>query len=182
MRKFNAFLSMGIVLLFLVHAVSGGFILMGLISGGNGFLSALSWTMVGLIVLHAIVGVKLTADTLIALKKAGTSYFKDNRLFWTRRISGFAVMLFILFHVLIFIGKNDGAYRLTLFGGAQLVTQILLVLSLAIHLVTNIRPLMTALGIRSGREFIVDAAFVLSVILLFTGAGFVVYYLRWNVF
>ena len=63
----------------------------------------------------------------------------------------------------------------------KLVLQILLVASLALHVITNIRPLMLSLGVRGGRKWLVDALFVLAVLLLFMAAAFVVCYLRWNV-
>ncbi|MBR1393362.1 MAG: hypothetical protein IJ561_05955 [Ruminococcus sp.] len=183
MRKLNAVLAMGITALFLVHAITGAFQLMGVMSGGSAFLSVLSWVMLGLIVLHVIISVKLTVDTVVAIKRAKASYFKENKLFWIRRISGLAVMLFIVCHVVIFMGRNeDGAYRLALFEGVQLATQILLVLSLALHILSNIRPLMLALGVKSFKDALIDAMLVLSVIMLFAGAGFAIYWLRWNVF
>ena len=63
----------------------------------------------------------------------------------------------------------------------KLVLQILLVASLALHVITNIRPLMFSPGVRGGRKWLVDALFVLAVLLLFMAAAFVVCYLRWNV-
>ena len=43
-----------------------------------------------------------------------------------------------------------------------------------------LRPLTLALGLRGGRKWLGDALFVLSVVLLFAAAAFVIYYLRWN--
>lgn len=179
MRKWNTLLSICIIILFLIHAVAGGFQLMGLLPGGNGILSVLAKILLLLITIHAVIGVKLTWDSMAACKKSGVSYYKENRLFWARRISGFAVMLFILIHVILFLGKNDGAYRLNYFGSFQLATQILMVLSLAIHMITNINPLMISFGVLKMKEYAVDILVVLSGILLFTGTGFVIYYIRW---
>lgn len=180
MRKWNAVLSMGILVLFLVHAIAGGFQLLGVIPGGSGFLSVLSWIMTALIALHAVIGTILTVQTVRIQKRAGALYLKENRLFWTRRVSGFAVMLLILSHILIFIGKQGEAYRLHPFGAVELVTQVLLVLSIAVHVLTNIRPLMTALGARGWRDFFVDILLVLSVLLFFAGIAFLVYFFRWQ--
>ena len=182
MRKWNAVLSMGILALFLIHAIAGAFQLFGFIPGGSALMQALAYAMVCLIFIHFVIGIKLTADTFKALKKSGASYFKENKLFWIRRISGFAVMIFVLFHIMIFIGRNDGAYRLNLFEGIQLASQLLLVLSVAVHVITNIKPLMLSIGAKSYRAFLTDVILVLSVLLLFMGVAFVIYYLRWNVF
>ncbi|MBR1554638.1 MAG: pilus assembly protein PilX [Oscillospiraceae bacterium] len=181
MRKFNAVLSMGILALFLIHAIAGSFQLTGIISGGSGVMQAVAWVMLAMIILHVIIGCKLTADTLKACKKSGTSYYKENKLFWLRRSSGFAIMIFILFHVLIFLGRDEnGVYRLSYFGILQLISQILLVISIAVHVLTNIRPLMIAVGTKSYAKILIDVLFILSIILILSGIAFVIYYLRWN--
>ena len=90
-------------------------------------------------------------------------------------------MIFILFHVLIFLGKEEnGIYRLHYFGILQLISQILLVISIAVHVLTNIKPLMLAAGTKSYAKILTDILFILSVILILSGIGFVIYYLRWN--
>ena len=181
MRKWNALLSMGILVLFLVHAIAGALNLAGLSAGGSQFMKVLAWVMTALIAAHTLIGIKLTADTLRASKKSGVSYPKENRLFWLRRLSGFAIMLFIVCHLLIFAGGGEN-FRLHLFAGAELTTQILLVLSIAVHVLTNIKPLMLALGARGMRELLTDVLLVLTVLLLLSGTAFVVYYVRWRVF
>lgn len=179
MRKWNAILSICIVILFVIHAVAGGFQLMGMLAGGNEILSFVTKVLVALIVIHTLIGVKLTWDSIAACKKSGVSYFKENRLFWARRISGFAVFAFMLIHILLFLGRNDGVYRLNYFGSLQFSLQILMVVSLAVHIIANIKPVMISFGMRSLREYAVDILIVLSGILLFTGAAFVIYFLRW---
>ncbi|MBR1930595.1 MAG: pilus assembly protein PilX [Lachnospiraceae bacterium] len=183
MRKWNAILSAAILVLFLIHAVLGGFQLMGILPGGNRALSAMAYLMVGLIVVHGILGVKLTIDTCRACKRAGVSYFKDNKLFWTRRISGFAVFVLIFAHVILFLGRDSGGvYRLRFFGGLELATQLLLVFAVAVHVITNVKPVLIAFGIKSLKEYALDILFVLSVLLVFMGVAFLVYYFRWNYF
>ena len=181
MRKWNAVISMCIIVLFLVHAIAGGFQLMGLIPGGSDLMGILAWIMLVLILIHTIIGIKLTADSLAACKKSGVSYFRDNKLFWARRISGFAIFIFILFHVILFLGKNDGVYRLNYFGTLQLATQILMVVSVAVHVITNVNPMLISFGLKRLKEYALDILIVISVILLFTGVSFVIYYIRWNI-
>lgn len=181
MRKWNALLTAGILVLFLIHAVMGGFQLAGILPGGNPVMHVLSWGMMALIFLHTLIGIVLTAQSLTALRKSGAPYFKENHLFWTRRISGFAVMFLILTHVLIFVGnRENGAYRLNAFGAVQLASQIMLAAALAVHVLTNIKPLMLALGAKGYREFVTDLLLILSVILLLSGAAFVIYFVRWQ--
>ena len=180
MRKVNAILGIFILAAFLCHAVIGAGEMTGLIDGGNMIGKVAAHAMVTALFLHIIIGVKLTADTLIAIKRSGANYFKDNLLFWTRRISGFAMIFFIIAHYLVFIGDNSsGVYRLNEFGVTELVMAILLIVSLLIHIITNIRPLMLALGSSKGHRKIAAAVFTASVILLLLGGAFVVYFIRW---
>ena len=180
MRRINSLTAFVIMVFFAVHLIAGGFQLMGVLSGGNLFMKIISWIMLSLIGCHILISMKLTAGTLLAQRRAGTAYFKENKLFWLRRISGLAVMLFIVSHLMIFTPSDNGKVRLSLFEGAQLVSQILLVISLALHIISNIRPLMIAFGIRSGKELAVDVLTVTAVLLFFAGAAFAVYYIRWN--
>jgi len=181
MRKFNAVLSMAIFALFLLHVVMGIFILSGFSEGGT-FMGVLSLIMLAAVSVHAVIGAKLTIDTLIAMKKSGTGYLGENKLFWIRRISGFALMLFIVSHVFVFMGHSgaDG-FRLNLFDTPQLIMSILLVLTLLIHIVTNIRPVMIAMGAKSGKEIITDIILIMSVLMFAAGIAFVVYYAGWRV-
>jgi len=176
MRKLNAILTALILVLFLAHAILGGFQLLGV---GDTSLKVLARAAVVLVVIHTAIGVKLTADSLRVWKKTGVSYWRENRLFWARRLSGLAVMVFLIFHMTIFMGSGD-VYRLQWFTTGRLITQILLVVSLAVHVITNVRPMLISFGVKSLKPYVGDILFVLSVLLLFLAAAFVVYYLRWN--
>ena len=179
MRKLNAVLTAAIMLLFLVHAILGGFQLLGV---GSTAVKALAWICVALIAAHTVIGIRLTADTLRVRKKTGVGYFRENTLFWARRISGFAVMVLLVFHITAF-GDNSGAqYRLRWLDTANLVTQLLLIASLALHILSNVRPMLISFGIRSLRERTGDILFILSVVMIFLASAFIVYYLRWNSF
>ena len=91
-------------------------------------------------------------------------------------------MIFIVCHLLIFtVQEKAGAVRLHPFGPAELATQLLLVASVAVHVLTNIKPLLIAMGARGMRELFTDILFVLTLLLLFMGAAFVIYLIRWNV-
>lgn len=182
MRKINALITPLIMVLFLVHMIWGGLELAGMTKGGNTLFSFFSYLMITLIAVHAVISISMTIDTIRISRRSGASYMKLNRLFWIRRISGFALMLFAAAHVLIFTGSREsGAYRLNLFAAGQLTTQILMVLSLLMHLACNITPLRIALGLQDRKKLRIDLLLVLSILLLLAGAAFVVYYIRWNV-
>ncbi|MBR1866368.1 MAG: pilus assembly protein PilX, partial [Lachnospiraceae bacterium] len=156
------------------------FQLAGVLSGGSVARSVLSWILMAMLLLHMGIGLKLTWDTITACRKSGVSYFRENKVFWARRLSGFAVFVLIFFHVVLFMGKNGDAYRLRFFGGLQLATQILLVVAVGLHIITNVKPLWIAFGRKSLKEYAADILIILSVLLLFMGFAFLVYYIRWN--
>ncbi len=181
MRKWNAVISAMILVLFVVHMISGGFVLAGFTAGGSRIMQILARAMATLVILHILIGIVLTVKTLAAQRRAGKAYFRENAFFWARRFSGAALVILMLLHVMTFMAKNaDGAVRLSNFGTAQLIESILLVLALIVHIVSNIRPLMISLGI-TAKQFYADILLIFSVILLLAAAAFVVYYFRWNV-
>lgn len=182
MRRLNSLVSVLILVLFVIHGVAGGFQLMGVLPGGNQKLTVLAWIMAALLAVHVLIGIKLTADSIAVGRKTGSFYFRANALFWTRRISGFAMLIFVALHLMIFVVSSSGVYRLNMFAGPQLASQILLVLTLIVHVVSNIRPLSLSLGICGIKLYLRDIMLILSIVLLFTGAALVIYYLRWNVF
>ena len=177
MRKWNACLTAAILLLFLVHGILGSFQLFGL---GDTAAKTIARVAEGLIYIHALIGLKLTVDTLRVRKKTGVGYFKENALFWARRISGFAILVLMAFHFNAF-GETSGAlYRLKVFDGLKLATQLLLVMTIALHIITNVKPALISFGIKSWRARTGEILVILSVLLLVMAAAFIVYYLRWN--
>jgi succinate dehydrogenase/fumarate reductase cytochrome b subunit len=128
-----------------------------------------------------LIGIILTVKTVHILKKSGVHYFRENALFWIRRISGFALMLLVVLHFVLFVQTGEGIFRLHDFDVPQLVGQVLMLLALAVHLLCNIRPLAIACGLDGGSDYGRDVLLILSVVLAFCALAFVVYYLRWNV-
>ena len=177
MRRWNAILTAAILVLFLVHAILGSFQLLGV---GDTTLKALARACATLIAVHIVISTKFTVDTLRVWKRTGVSYFRENRLFWARRLSGLAVMVLLVFHIAAFMGAGGAAYRLQWFDTAKLVTQLLLAAALALHIIANVKPVLISFGIRGLRARAGDIAFILSAVFLFAAAAFIVYYLRWN--
>ncbi len=179
MRKFNTILTALIMILFLLHAVFGA---MELVGAGYNALKIIARACFGLVVVHTIIGIKLTIDTLRVSRKTGVSYFRENRLFWARRISGLAVMILLCFHMFAFGKTTGGVYQLRPFTTVKLIAQIMLVLSIALHVLTNIRPALIAFGARGLKQHAGDILIVLSVVLLVFITAFIIYYLRWHAF
>ena len=177
MRRFNAILSAAILLLFLLHGVLGAFQLFGL---GAATLRGMAYVLLTLVAAHAALTLKLTWDSVRVWRRTGAGYFRQNRLFWARRISGVAIMVLLAFHVTAFSYTTDGAFRLRWFDAFRLATQLLLLLSVAVHVIANVKPMLIALGIRRLRPRAADALFLLSATLLVMALAFVIYYARWN--
>ena len=180
MRKLNVIVSMLLIILFLIHTIAGSFQLMKIIPGGNELMKKLSYFMLFLIGVHIVIGTKLTIDSVKVGIKSGKFYFRENAVFWTRRITGFAMILLIICHVLLFT-SNGEVFRLNDFNEVQLVFSILLVFTLLVHILANIRPLLISFGISGFRLYIKDILLVLAIISLLGAFAFAIYYLRWNI-
>lgn len=177
-RKCNAILTMVILALFIAHAVLG---ILNLMDVTVIVTKYMAWVMVGLIGVHAVLSTILTVQSLVAAKRSGAPYFRKNRLFWARRLSGYLIVALIFFHVTAFGHTENGVYRLTFFEPFQLVTQILLVATIALHVLTNVKPVLIALGIRRLKPRAGDILFFLTLLLIAAAVGFIIYFIRWNV-
>ena len=71
-------------------------------------------------------------------------------------------------------------YRLKVFDGANLIFALLLAVSLGTHVLTNIKPFAISVGASRVREYIKDILFVLSIVMIFCAAAFIIYFIRWN--
>lgn len=178
MRKANAIITAAIMVLLVIHGVLGSLSIMG---AGETTWRVLSWILLGLVGVHVILGCILTVRSLRVWKKTEAPYFKQNHLFWARRISGLAIMILIAFHVTAFGSMNEDAFRLSYFGTFRLITQILLVVAIAFHVIANVKPMLISFGIKKLKPRSSDILFVLSILFLFFIAAFIVYFLRWNV-
>ena len=154
--------------------------MMKIIPGGNEMMKNLSYFMLFLIGVHIIIGIKLTIDSIIIGRKSGKFYFRENAVFWTRRITGIAMILLVICHVLLFT-SNGEVFRLNDFNEVQLIFSIFLVFTLLVHILANIRPLLISFGISGFRLYVKDILLILAIISLFGVFAFVIYYLRWNI-
>ncbi|MDR1640765.1 MAG: pilus assembly protein PilX [Clostridiales bacterium] len=176
MRKLNAIISAAIVVIFLIHGVMGGFMLLGI---GKGAGQPLAWLGVGLIAVHTVLGAVFSLKSIRA-SKAGGWRFRQNALFWARRASGICILVFAFFHIDLFGHEAEGTYLLLDFTTAKLALQMLLILSLFTHIFMNIRPLLVSLGIIGGKEKRLDVFVALSLILLFCAGAVLAYYAGWK--
>jgi len=178
LRQVNAVLSALMLALFLLHGVGNAFQLLDL---GGPLGRGLAHALLALCVAHALVGVWLTVLTVRAQRAAGVSYPRQNLRFWTVRASGLAIAATIACHVLIFFRPSSAPVRLAFFGQAQLALSVLLVASIATHVLASVHPLLIDLGVPASRARAADVVLVLSVLLALMALGFVVYFVRWSV-
>ena len=177
MRKFNSILTAVILVMFIIHGFLGALNMLDVVVV---ITKAMAWTMVALIGVHTVLSCVLTARAFKTWKKTGAPYLRENTLFWVRRISGLAIMIMLVFHVISFTSASGSAFTLSFFDGFRLAANILLVFSIAFHVITNVKPLLISLGIRRLKPRAGDILFFLSVLLILFIIGFIVYYIRWN--
>ena len=177
MRRANAVLSALILFLFLMHAVLGAFQLFDL---GAATMKGLAHGLSTLVGIHTVLGVLLTVRSIRVWRRTGAPYLRQNALFWARRLSGLAIMALLVFHLYAFSYTAEGVFRLRWFTGARLATQLMLLASIAVHVIANVKPMLISFGVRRLKPRSADLLFVLSALLLVMAAAFVIYYLRWN--
>ena len=178
MRKANIIVTICMIILLLVHMVLGSLELYGV---GGIPVTWVSRALVCFVFAHALIGTILTIDTIKSIKKSGAHYFKENKLFWLRRFSGFLIIIALVFHLIIFMTRDKNAYRLQEFTTIYFISQILLVIFIAIHVISNVKPTLISFGITGIKKFSIDILFVLSIVFLIVLIAFIVYYIRWQV-
>ena len=178
-KAINAVVSALMLVLLAVHGLGNSLQLFGV---GSVLPAAIGWALAVLAVAHMAIGCALTVSTLREQARAGTAYWRLNRRFWAVRLSGLAIAVFVVCHVLIFAQLDPTApVRLSYFGPLQLAVSLLLAISLAVHVLANLQPLMISLGIPSPRGRAADLGVVFALMLLIAALAFVVYFVRWSV-
>ncbi|MBR1731003.1 MAG: hypothetical protein IJ725_01030 [Ruminococcus sp.] len=177
MRKLNAIITASIMLIFVLHAVTGSLNMMNI---APIITRVEAYVMLGLICVHTVLGAVLTVKSVKVWKDTGAPYFRENINFWTRRLSGLVIMILIVFHITAFSSNTAGAVTLPYFGVFRLVTQLLLVLSIAVHVITNVKPMLISFGIKKLRPRVGDILFFISAVLLVAVVAFIIYFIRWN--
>lgn len=177
MRRLNAILSAVILAMFVIHGFLGA---LNMLDVAVVITKVMARIMVVLVAVHAVLGGILTVKAIRTRRVTKAPYWKENALFWARRISGVAIVILLVFHVTTFLSASGSVFSLSFFDGFRLTANILLVLSIAVHVITNVKPMLISFGIRRLRPRVGDILFVLSILLILFVIGFIVYYIRWN--
>lgn len=178
MRKLNGILARVVVVLFLIHAVMGCFMLQGRSS-----VSCFPLTILLLVtvIAHAILGVIATIKAVRSGGSSGKWYFRQNKAFWIKRISGVSILLLLIFHMSVYVTSSNGVYFLKEFTWVSLVSQLLFVLAIFVHLYVSIEGMLIAKGILQYKERKKDWLLVLSVFMLMIAATIIMYYVQWQI-
>ena len=177
MRKTNGIIAAVVFALFVLHGVLGALNMMNI---APIIVKALSRTMLALIGVHALISIGLSVKAVVTAAKTHVPYFRQNRLFWARRLSGALIMLLVFFHMTAFGYTSGGVFRLVPFDVFRLITQLLFLLSVALHIITNVKPMLITFGVRKLRPKAGDILFFVSAAMLFMAVGFIIYYIRWQ--
>ncbi len=71
-------------------------------------------------------------------------------------------------------------FRLYPFDINRLIVQMLFLLSVAVHIITNVKPALITFGVKRLKPKSGGILFFISAALLFMAAGFIIYFIRWQ--
>lgn len=177
MRKWNNILARVIIALFLLHALMGSLLLLGL---SNISFRPLSWLLLAMVIAHGILGIAATIQAVKSGKNSGIWYLRQNAAYWTKRFSGLAILILLCFHISAYTTTIGSAFFLKEFTFGRMAAQLLLILSIFLHLAVSIKSMLIAKGVRKFKERTVDWMMVLSLMMLFFAVAVVYYFIEWQ--
>ena len=178
MRKWNNILARVIIVLFLLHALMGSLMLLGL---SNISFKPLSWLLFAAVIAHGILGILATVQAVKNGQNSGKWYLRQNAAYWMKRFSGLAILILLCFHISAYTTTVGGAFFLKEFTFGRTTAQLLLILSIFIHLAVSVKSMLIAKGVVKFKERTVDWMMVLSLMMLFFAAAVVIYFIQWQI-
>ena len=139
MRRINGILAAAVLIMFIVHGIFGALNMMNI---APLIAKVLSHTMLSLIAVHAVISVGLSVQSVRTAVRTKAPYFMMNRLFWARRISGVLIMTLVFFHMTAFGYTEGGVFRLVPFDLPRFILQMLFLLSVSVHVISNVKPVL----------------------------------------
>ena len=177
MRRINGILAVAVLIMFIVHGVFGALNMMNI---APLIVKVLSYIMLTLIAVHAVISLGLSVRSVRSAVRTKAPYFKINRLFWARRISGVLIMVLVFFHMTAFGYTEGGVFRLVPFDLPRFILQMLFLFSVSLHVISNVKPVLITFGAKRLKPKTGDILFFVSAALLFMAIGFIIYYNRWQ--
>ncbi|MCQ2981997.1 MAG: hypothetical protein MJ178_04520 [Treponemataceae bacterium] len=177
MRKLNLILAIIMMVLLALHAVAGAFMLFGV---STITLKPLSYALLAVFLLHALLGIIFTVSPMRSKLKGGKWYAKENAGYWIKRITGIVMLVMIWFHMTTWTTTVNGRVYLKNFTPIRFTGQMLFLIAIVLHIAVSIRPMLIKKGVLKFKERSVDLLLVLSVFLLFVTAAFIAWFIHWN--
>lgn len=175
MKKVNSIISLLLIIMVFVHGVFASLLMLGVMDKPNPIPA---FICLGLLLIHIVLSCILTSKTVKEAVSSGDKYEIQNKMFIIRRASGVLMILLVIAHLVFYFGPQVENFATAPFTVAQLVLLILLVISLIVHITTNIRPLMVSLGVSSPKAVrVVLIVFVVAALLLMATSS-VVFFLK----
>lgn len=148
MRNVNKYITPIMILFFLLHAFFGTLEYIGLYNKFVHKATILFATLfIILILVHAIFGIIFAIKGYKNINKTKTYYLKANKYFYIKTISGILMIIFIIFHIILFTLININFELAKPLNVPSLIINLLLYISIFIHLIVSIKPMMISLGI-----------------------------------
>ena len=178
MRKWNNMLARVIIVLFLLHALMGSLMLLGM---SNISWKPLSWLLLAAVIAHGVLGTLATVQAVKSGKANGKWYLRQNAAYWTKRFSGLAILILLFFHISAYTTTVNGTFFLKEFTFGRMAAQLLLIASIFLHLAVSVKSMLIAKGVVKFKERTVDWMMVLSLLMLFFAVAVVIYFIQWQV-
>ena len=164
MRKINNILVHIIIALFLLHALMGSLILLGV---SRISFRILSYTLLMVVFMHAVISMVSTLRALESGQKSKKWYLRKNTGFWTKRISGLSILVLLIFHMTAYTRSNG-----------TMIAQLLFILAIFVHLAVSVKSMLIARGTIHLKDRLIDCMFVLSAMILFFSLAIITYYIQ----
>lgn len=177
MRKWNNILARVILILFLLHALMGSLMLLGI---SNLSIRPFSWLLLTAVAAHGILGILSTIRAIKSGKQSGKWYLQKNAAYWTKRFSGLAILILLGFHITAYTTTIGSHFYLKEFTFGRMTAQILLILSIFVHLAVSVKSMLIAKGVRKFKERTIDWMMILSLMMLFFAVAVIFYFIQWR--
>lgn len=196
--KLNVFVVVLMLLLFLTHGIMASMSTLGILGNYGTSLSGIAFY---LMFVHIFLTILRTIQMFVpemrsrkeffsyckkngGYKKGLQSMFVDANLrtklknqstnFWVTRFSGAVFLILVYVHkTWVGFGASIGVP-----GYIMYALQVLLITSLGVHVLFNLKPLFSKVGIRNTKIILPMTKAILSVVLIFIMYGLAVYYFR----
>ena len=177
MNRFNHWLVILIVLLLVIHGLTGSYTLLGF-----PFIDIrpLPYVLAAAVVLHSLIGLFLTRDAIRIGLKTGHWYWKENARFWIVRLSGICALILLGFHACVYTGTVNGVFFLKRITFLRMVSQLLFVASIAVHLVAAAKPWLIKQGVLKFEERSRNCLAVTAILTAVFTVSIIMYYIYWT--